>query len=157
MRVVPRRSPWLQLSTVLAAFLLGPLGGLRLAMALAPEADVVQTLSVFAMAAVFMGGTLLWMGLGIAVVVGKALWSLIRRRRPGPAGLTATDEPVPPGYRAYPVLGLVIGGTMGLIAGVLTPLAVTTAIVAWLGLGVAYGAALWAAAHHGWLPFPEPE
>jgi hypothetical protein len=156
-RVVTKRSPWLQIVTVFAAFLLGPLAGLRLGMALVPEADVVQTLSVFAMAAVFVGGTLLWMGLGIAVVVAKALWSLVRLRRPGPAGLTAADEPIPPGYRAYPVLGVTIGGTMGLIAGVATPLPVATAVGAWLALGVAYGGALWAAAHHGWLPFPDPE
>ena len=157
MRVVRRPSPWLQLVTVLGAFLLGPLAGLRLATALAPGADVVQTLSVLAMAAVFVGGSLLWMGLGIAVVVVRGLWSLVRGRRPGPASSTASDELVPPGYRAYPILGVLIGGTMGLIAGVATPLSVPAAVGAWLGLGIAYGAALWAAAHHGWLPFPEPE
>lgn len=139
------------------AFLLGPLGGLRLGMALAPGSDLVQTLSVFAMAAVFVGGTLLWMGLGIAVVVAKGLWSLMRLRRPGPPGLTAAEEPVPPGYAAYPLLGVSIGGTVGLVAGVATPLPVITAIGAWLALGIVYGGALGAAAHHGWLPFPEPE
>lgn len=64
---------------------------------------------------------------------------------------------VPPGYRSFIVLGVVAGGGVGFLAGVLTDLTLPSAIAFWTLLGAGYGLALWLGAHHGYLPFPEPE
>lgn len=71
--------------------------------------------------------------------------------------LRVEDRVVPPGYRAFPVLGGLLGAIVGLTAGILTGLSVADAVGIWVGTGLAYGLALWLAAHHGYLPFPEPE
>jgi hypothetical protein len=149
MRRVPERSPWLQLATVFGAFLLGPWAGLQTGLLLAPQSDVVQTVSVFAFALVFLGGTLVWTGVGIASVVLGGLWNLVRGRWPGPASLQPSDRFVPPGYRAYIVLGCGAGGAVGLLAGIVTGLTIFEAAAAWTVVGALYGLLLWAAAHHG--------
>jgi hypothetical protein len=75
--LVPERAPLLQIAAVFAGFPLGPLGGLGLAMLLTPNSDLVQSLSVFALAGVFATGLLVRMGLGIvAVVAGAVVWTL---------------------------------------------------------------------------------
>jgi hypothetical protein len=157
MRLVPERSPWLQLATVFGAFLLGPWAGLQTGLYLVPESDFVQTVSVFAFALVFVGGTLVWSGIGIGSVVLSFLWSLVRGRRPGPVSPQPSDRFVPPGYRAYIVLGFCAGGVVGLLAGIATEMTILGAVAAWTVVGALYGLLLWAAAHHGYLPFFEPE
>ena len=157
MRVVPERSPWLQLATVLGGFLVGPYAGLRLGVALAPGSDFVQTVSTFGMALVFVGGLLLWMGLGILTVVTSFLWRVVRGRRPGPERLAATDQLIPAGYRSFIGLGVAMGVLIGLIAAVASDLTLVPALAVWSLAGLGYGLLLSAAAHHGWLPFPEPE
>jgi hypothetical protein len=156
MRRVPQRSPWLQLVTVFGAMLLGPWAGLRTGLYLVPESDLVQSVSVFAFALVFVGGTLLWAGIGIVTVVLGGLWRLARGRVPGPASLRPSDRIVPPGYRAYVVLGCGAGVAVGLLAAAVTQLTIPVATAAWTGVGALYGLLLWAAAHHGYLPF-DPE
>jgi hypothetical protein len=156
MRRVPQRSPWLQLVTVFGAMLLGPWAGLRTGLYLVPESDLVQSVSVFAFALVFVGGTLLWAGIGIVSVVGGGLWRLVRGRAPGPISIRPSDPMVPPGYRAYIVFGCLAGIAVGLLAGMVTELTVVGATAAWTGVGTGYGLLLWAAAHHGYLPFFEP-
>jgi hypothetical protein len=155
-RTAPARSGWLQIATVFGGFLLGPFSALRVSLRLVPESDLVQTVSVFAFALVFVGGTLLWMGLGIAAVVFGALLSLLRGRLPG-ATVARSERLVPPGYGAYVGLGAVIGAAVGLLAGLATGLTVLWALGVWTVLGLAYGLVLWMAARHGYLPFPEPE
>lgn len=54
-------------------------------------------------------------------------------------------------------LGAFVGVGVGLLAGAVTELTIPAAAGAWTLLGTGYGLALWAAAHHGYLPFPEPE
>jgi hypothetical protein len=156
MRVVPERSPLAQIAVVFGGFFVGPWTGLRLAIALTPESDLVQTASVFGFALVFAGGMLLWAGFGIVTVVFGALVSLVRGRRPGLDSPRITDRTVLPGYRAFPVMGLVFGLLLGLLAALATELTLLTATAAWTFAGLGYGLALWAAAHHGYLPFPEP-
>lgn len=156
-RAVPERAPLLQIGTVFGAFLLGPLAGLRLAMLLTPESGLVQSLSVFAFAGVLVAGMVLWMGLGIVAVVFSALGSIVRGRAPGREGLTAADRIVPPGYRSFVVLGPVLVGPVGVLAGLVSDLSVVAGGLAWGLAGLAYGWALWWAAHGGYLPFPEPE
>jgi hypothetical protein len=78
-------------------------------------------------------------------------------RRPGPEGLSPSDRVVPAGYRSYAILGLIGGVLVGLLAGLTTELALATGLMAWTLFGLAYGGSLSLAAHHGWLPFPEPE
>lgn len=157
MRVVPERSPWLQIATVFGGFLIGPLAALRLSQALVPESDLLQTASTFGFALVFVGGTLLWTGIGLVTVVVGGLWNLLRGRVPGPKGLRSCDRIVPPGYRAFIVLGVAFGLVLGLLAGLATAFSVPAAVAIWTAAGLAYGVVLWMAAHHGYLPFLEPE
>jgi hypothetical protein len=155
-RVVPARSAWLQLAAVFGGFLVGPYAALRLSAVLAPGSDLLQTVAVFAFVLDFVGGTLLWAGLGIATVVVRALPRLLRGRLPSwPAG--KAERAVPPGYGAYLVLGVGFGLLVGTVAGLATDLTMLPALAAWTLLGTGYGGALWLAAHHGYLPFLEPE
>lgn len=153
MRVVPERSPWLQIASVFGGFFLGPFSALRLANSFVPDSDLVQTAGVFAFVLVFVGGTLLWMGLGFATLV----LQVIRGNPRGAGSPGASDRVVPPGYRSYVLLGILAGVSVGLLAGLVTHLSVASATGLWGLLGAAYGVALWAAAHHGYLPFSEPD
>ena len=156
-RVVPVRSPLLQLGTWFGGLLLGPWVALRLAVALAPEADLVQIASVMGFAGIFVGGLLIWMGIGVVTVVAAGIGRLMRGRRPGVDGLRDSEAVVPRGYRAFPLLGAVLGAGTGFLAGLLSPVTVIGGILMWGGTGLLYGLLLWTAAHHGYLPFPEPE
>lgn len=156
MRVVPERAPWRQIVTVFGCFLVGPWAGLETALRLAPDSDLLQTVTVVSLMAVFVGGAVIWCGLGIAVVVVTGVWRLVRGRGLGPEELRPSDTVVPPGYRVFPLLGCLAGVTVGLLAGALTDLSLVQGVSAWT-LGFLYGLLLWTAAHHGYLPFPEPE
>jgi len=156
-RVVPERSAAVQIGTVFGGFLLGPLVGLRLAMILTPGSDLVQTLSVFAFAAVFVSGILIWAGLGIVAVVVSVLLKLARGRPPGPEGLTGGERIVPPGHRAFVLAGPLLTAPVGALGGLLTELSVLGGVAAWSAAGLAYGWLLRRAARTGYLPFPEPE
>jgi hypothetical protein len=100
---------------------------------------------------------LVWLGIGVVVVVGRGLWNLVRGRRPGPESVGPDDVLVPPGYRSFPVLGTLLGGLTGVLAALLSSLTLFQAVGIWGGAALAYGMALWYTAHHGYLPFPEPE
>ena len=156
MRLVPERSPWLQLATVFGGFLIGPLMALQAGRLLVPESELVQNVGVFAFALVFVGGTLLWAGVGIATVVIRFFWCVIRGRLPAGARATAAEALVPPGYRVYLILGCGAGVIVGVLAGAATELTLLVGTAVWTALGLAYGWLLWAAAHHGYLPFLEP-
>lgn len=147
MRTVPERSPILQILAVFGGFLLGPWVALQIGLRLAPESGLVHTVSVFAFVLVFVGGTLLWSGVGIATTVAGRL---SRGRRPRSQG---TGRIVPPGYRSYVVLGCGAGAAVGLVAGVATSMTVGAAVAVWTVVGAAYGMLLWLAAHQGYLPF----
>jgi hypothetical protein len=155
-RVVPGRSPWLQLLATFGGCFVGPFAALRVSMTLVPESDLVQTASVVAFALVFAGGAVIWLGLGLAAVVLSFFWNLIRGRAPGRAALGPSDRTVPPGHLAFIVLGVAAGFTVGLLAAVATQLSSVTALAAYTALGLGYGWLLWGAAHHGYLPF-DPE
>lgn len=157
MRTVREPSPWLQVITFFGALLVGPYSALQVSRLLAPGSGLVETLAIFGFAGVFVGGTVLWMGLGVATVLVNAVWSLLRGRRPGTGSMESGQTVVPPGYRSFVVLGIVVGLGVGLLCGLVAEVGVVTATGAWTLLGSTYGTALWAAAHHGCLPFPEPE
>jgi hypothetical protein len=157
MRLVKERPPLLQILVVFGGFLVGPWASLQASLYLVPDSDLVQTVSVFAFTLVFVGGTLFWAGFGIASVVVAAVWRLVRGRLPGSPAPDAGDRIVPPGYRIYLILGCGAGLAVGLLAGVATDLTIETAMATWTMMGAAYGWLLWLAAHHGYLPFPEPE
>ncbi|MDH3427690.1 MAG: hypothetical protein OEM23_04570 [Gemmatimonadota bacterium] len=157
MRVVRRRSPWLQAATVLGGFFVGPYCAFLLSSVLVPDSELVQGVSVFSFFLVFVGGSMLWMGLGVATVVLGASWSLVRGRGLPRAPSGPSSSLVPPGYKAYVILGPLIGAAVGLLAGVASEMRLLAAVGLWGLLGLAYGLALWAAAHNGYLPFPEPE
>lgn len=157
MRIVPHRSPWAQLGTVFGGFLVGPLVALRLGLLLTPGSDLIQTVAVLAFAMIFVGGVLLWMGIGIVAAVASLLWKLARGVSPRSGAPGPGEQIAPPGYRSFVILGMLVGGAVGLLAGLVTDLSVITAGAAWGLAGLGYGALLWAAAHHGYLPFLEPE
>lgn len=157
MRLVPERSPFLQIVSVFGGFFVGPWAALQAGLYLVPESGLVHSVGVLAFALIFVGGTLLWTGVGIASVVVSGLWRLARGRRPGPPSLQPSDRIVPPGYRAYVFLGPAAGAAVGLLAGVATDLSIVGAFSVWTILGTLYGLLLWAAAHHGYLPFFEPQ
>lgn len=157
MRVVPARAAWAQVATVFGAFLVGPYSGLKTALLLTPDSDLIQTVSVFAFALVFVVGILLWMGIGVLTVVASTLLKLVRGQTLRPASLEASHRLVPSGYRSFVVLGFLIGGGVGVLAGLITDLSVWMAGGVWSLVGLGYGYTLRTAAHHGYLPFPEPE
>src|SRR5690606_2494551 len=97
MRLVPQRSPVLQIAAVFGGFFVGPWSALQAGLYLAPASDLVQSAGVFTFALVFVGGTLLWTGFGIATVGIRGLWRLAHGRRPGPASARPSDRLVPPG------------------------------------------------------------
>jgi len=72
-RTVPERSPGAQIVTVCVSLFVGPYLGLQLGTRLAPDSAIAQSASVVAFAAIFLAGSLLWMGLGIGAVVVSAL------------------------------------------------------------------------------------
>lgn len=154
MRPVPVRSAWLQLIAVFGGFLFGPLAALLLSRMLAPGSALVQTAGVFGFAMVFVGGTLVWMGFGFVALVVDSFRRLA-------AGVRRSHERsrrvAPPGYRAYVVLGAVIGVGVGLLTGLATEAPPGVSVAVWAATGLAYGLLLSAAAHHGYLPFLEPE
>jgi hypothetical protein len=154
---VPERPFLLQVVTVFGGLLVGPFFGHLMGVWLTPDSVVVQTVGWFTFALVYVGGTMLWIGIGIVTVVVSGLWRLLRGQRPGPEGFSPSHRVVPAGYRSYAILGVVGGVLVGLLAGLVTELAVATGLVAWTLFGLAYGGSLSVAAHHGWLPFPEPE
>ena len=157
MRVVPQRSMWVQVAVWFGSFLLGPLTALRLSTATAPDSDLVQIAAVLGFALVFAGGLLLWMGLGVAMVVLRAVRNLVRGKLPGSDIVDPSGTMVPGGYRSFIVLGASVGLLLGLFSSLLTSLSAAAAVGVWLLAGSTYGTLLWLAAHHGFLPFPEPE
>jgi len=155
MRVAPERSSLARLATVLVGFAAGPILGLLLAAFFAPGSDLVRTVGAFAFAAAFMVGVLAWAGLGILAAVLSGLPRLLRGRRPRPAPVGAEERLVPPGSRSFAWFGVLAGVATGVVAGAATALTVVQAVGIWGAAGLAYGGFLWAAAHHGYLPFPE--
>ena len=158
MRFVPERPISLQIITVFGTFFLGPWAALQTGLRLVPESDLVHTASVLAFVLVFVGGTLLWAGIGAAALLPRSLGRLVRARAPAQESpAEPSGRVVPPGYGAYIVLGCFAGVTVGLLAGVVTDLSIVRASAAWTIVGALYGLMLWAAAHHGYLPFSEPD
>jgi len=149
-RNVPERSPILQIVAVFGGFGLGPWLALQIGRHLAPGSELVHTLGALAFVLVFAGGTLVWAGFGFATVIGSRLF---RGRRTDAAVRGSSGRTVPSGYRAYIVLGCGAGVVVGLLTGTVTELTVVAAVAAWTVVGAAYGFLLWAAAHHGYLPF----
>ncbi|MFW6089767.1 MAG: hypothetical protein ACODAB_08435 [Gemmatimonadota bacterium] len=159
MRHVPERRASLQIGAVFGLFFLGPWAALQASTILAPGSEIVQTASALAFVLVFVVGTLGWAGIGALALIPGGLRARLRRGATEPAD-SASSGPratVPPGYGAYVVLGLAAGVTVGLLAGVVTESTILRAMFAWVLVGGAYGMLLWAAAHHGYLPFCDPE
>lgn len=157
MRTVPARPALTRIVTVFSAFALGPLASMIMASWLVPGSGFTETVASLALVLVFVGGTVIWMGFGVGAAVIRAAGRLGRGPRPRPATAADREDAVPQGYRVYTVLGGVLGTGVGLIAALTTDLGVLASLGAWGGLGLGYGALLTAAAHHGFLPFPEPE
>lgn len=160
MRHVPERPASLQIGAVFGLFFLGPWAALQTGLILAPESEIVHTASVLAFVLVFVVGTLTWAGIGAMALIPRALRTHLRRGTAAPpasAPSGSSGTVVPPGYRAYVVLGLAAGVAVGVLAGIVTDLTIPRATFAWLLVGASYGLLLWAAAHHGYLPFRDPE
>ena len=160
MRHVPERPAALQIGVVFGLFFLGPWAALQASRFLAPESEIVHTASALAFVLVFVVGTLSWAGIGAIALIPGSLRNHLRRGTAaspvsapsGPTGLV-----IPPGYRAYVVLGFANGFMVGVLAGIVSDLTIPRATLAWVLVGASYGLVLWAAAHHGYLPFRDPE
>lgn len=160
MRHVPERRASLQIAAVFGLFVLGPWAALQASRILAPGSEIVHTASALAFVLVFVGGTLAWAGMGALALIPHGLRNHLRRWTAEPPASPPSGPPgmvVPPGYRAYLVLGFAAGVMVGVLAGIVTDLTIVRATVAWVLVGGSYGLLLWAAAHHGYLPFRDPE
>lgn len=75
---IPVRRPVVVLTTVFAAFAGGPALGILVAHSVAPGSELLQIVSPMALVLVFVGGLLLWFGIGLVAVVGNALYHALR-------------------------------------------------------------------------------
>jgi len=157
LRTVPDRPALLQLATVFGGFFVGPAAGLLLSATLAPGSGLVQTASVLGFVLVFVGGTLIWAGFGAAGLVVSAFRALAGRGGARRSAAERDQRVAPRGYGAYVLLGAVVGISLGVLCALTTDLSLGTAAASWTFTGLAYGLSLWAAAHHGYLPFLEPD
>lgn len=154
----PARHPALVLASAFASFAGGPVLGALVAHWAAPGSELAQLVSPLAFALAFVGGLMLWLGVGVLSLVGRALYGLMRGRRQWRRRSRQAAGSPPPGSGAF--LPLALG--FGLLAGVVAGLA-PQSISFWLAcgghllVGAAYGAALRALARNGYLPLPEPE
>lgn len=156
MRSVPERPVLVTFGVLVGSFAAGPLLGLQLGATCAPDSDLGQVASVFAFPLAFFAGLLFWLGLGVLTVIVGALGNLLRGRIPSAASLDASEALVPPGYASFVVFSVVLAATAGIIVGLLSSIAVVSALAVYAICGAAYGLLLWLLAHHGYLPFPEP-
>jgi len=149
-RTLPRRPFWAHLAAVFGLFALGPIAGTLLATRLAPGSVLLDTVAPFAFGFVFFAGYLLWAGLGLAAAAIHFFRALGRRELPGNPGPGA--QVVPGGYASFLVVGTIIGVGLGFVGMMMASVA---AGAVFLSAGIGYGLLLRAAAHHGYLPFPE--
>lgn len=145
------------LAASIACLVGGPLLGTLVARVAAPGSDTAQWLSPLALALAFVAGLLLWFGVGVVSVVGGAVWRLLtgrfRASAPDPS-----RELVPPGYGAFLPLSVGSGVLAGLVAAWTCDASPGWIVAAsHIAAGAAYGLSVRALAHHGYLPFPEPE
>ena len=157
MRTVPDRPASVHVLTVLGCFFLGPVLGILLSTALTPDSVVIQAFAPFAYAGIFFFGVLAWVGLGIVALVLALVRGVFSRKAREKIRSSAQGRMVPPGYRSFVVLGGLVGGVLGLAGAWLSSGTVATVAAPFFGVGRAYGALLWASAHHGYLPFPDDD
>ncbi len=154
MHTVPQRSAFLQLMAVFGAFVGGPVAGITLAASLAPDSSLVPPIAAFAFALAFVLGLVLWFGAGVFSLA-RASWR--RRNRPSSRRALPAGVEVPPGYRGFVWLGLALPMLAGACVGAASDHGFLRCIAAFSIAGLAYGLAVSKLAHHGYLPFPEPE
>jgi hypothetical protein len=154
---VPSRSPALILMSAFASFAGGPALGCFVADWAAPGSELAQLVSPLAFTLAFVGGLMLWLGIGVLSVVSGALYRLVRGHRHWRLRSPSATAFVPPGYGLFLPLALGFGLAAGVVAG-LVPQAISfwLSCAAHLIAGAAYGGALRALARHGYLPFTEP-
>jgi len=141
----------------MASFAGGPALGVFVAHWAAPGSELAQLVSPLAFALAFVGGLMVWFGIGVVAVVASTLYQLLRGRWHSRRPPLAATEIVPPGYGAFLPLALGFGLVAGVVAG-LVPQSTSLwlSCVEHLAAGAAYGGVLRALARHGYLPFPEP-
>lgn len=157
MRTVPERSNAVRILSVLVAFIAGPLSAYHMAPLLSPDSGFVHAIAPLVFALIMFFGILLWIGLGVIKVLMGGFRHKARRKETIDQPETSGRRLVPPGYKSFIVLGILIGTLLGIIGGVLSSASFSSALVGWIGLGLAYGMLLWLGAHHGYLPFPDDD
>ena len=157
MRIVPERSRLVQALSVIALFVAGPVAARGASATLSPNSAVVAAVAPFGFGLVMFFGILFWVGLGIVTVLTGGIVQLARGRAPVGRAMGPDERLVPPGYLSFVVLGGVVGTTLGVLGAVLSDASPLRSLSGWLGLGLTYGAGLWAAARSGFLPFPEED
>lgn len=154
---VESRSPALVLVSVFAAFAGGPALGVFVAHWTAPGSELAQVVSPLAFTLAFVGGLMLWFGIGAVQLVGRAPCRLLRGGWHGRRQSPPATRSVPPGYGAFLPLALGFGLLAGAVAGLVPQSSsFVFSCAAHLVAGAAYGASLRALARNGYLPFAEP-
>jgi hypothetical protein len=144
-------------ASVFASFAAGPALGVAVAHWTAPGSELAQVVSPLAFSGAFIGGLILWFGIGVVSVVGDALYRLVRGRWRWHRGSPSATQFVPPGCGAFLPLALGFGLLAGVVAGLAHPsTSFWGSCGAHLAAGAAYGSWLRALALRGYLPFPEP-
>ena len=137
------------------SFAAGPLLGLVLGRAFAPESFAADVAGTFALPLAFLAGMVAWFGLGFAQAIFRLIAWLIRRE--SREALRARAGEIPSGYGAFVPISTAAGAAAGLVTGIAAPGSFALPSLAWLVTGAAYGLALRRLAALGYLPFPEPE
>lgn len=157
MRIVPARSTAVHVVSILALFLGGPAVGAWLAGALTPDSLFISVVAPFSFAFVMLAGLFVWIGAGIVTVLTAGLFRVASGKGPAGRSLEPGQSFLPPGYRGFVVVGGLVGGALGLAGGILSEAAMVPALTGWLAGGLGYGGLLCAAAHNGFLPFPDDD
>jgi hypothetical protein len=156
-QLAPSRNPAFVLAGVLVALLGGPILGAIVAHLTAPGSELAQTTSPLAFVLTFVGGMLLWFGVGVLSMIGDLLHRLLRGRWRTPRPTHDAETLVPAGHGAFLPLSLVLGALAGLVAGLASETgSFFMAFAIHLAAGGGYGALLRGMARQGYLPFPEP-
>jgi hypothetical protein len=156
-RSVPRRHPLVVCAACIAAALSGPLLGMLVSSWVAPDSDLAEFAAFGAFAMAFVSGLNMWLGVALATAIASTLFRLLRGQWRRVEPVPPSREPVPNGYAVFVPIGALYGLAAGVVAAIASDVAsLAFAALAQTAAGTAYGVALYALAHTGYLPFPEP-
>lgn len=141
----PSHPFWLQVIALVITFLGGGLGGVVLAIHLAPETPFVAVIGMFSFAFPFLVGMQLWLGFAIFITV----WRFVRRASEPSAG-----NQIPSGSIVFLPTSVVLVTFAGMFVGIWSETGFLSTVMLYALLGSLYGTVCWLLARSGFLPFP---